>query len=218
MSTIHKTIKINPELFKFSKTMKNKEKKEKPSIPFIHPNKLKHKLLNRIKEHKNNELKEKQQLLKNKNDISDTNTSFKDDFNDEFNDALTYLTDISKQNKNKGYGYNSSNKTLKNYDINTPYVELELPVELQEVKQEAFSNIQNIITNTNTTNDIMKLNYKVDSVVPYGILKNGQKPTYRTYNSTRKNNLSMLDSITNTSPNETNVNNNTPLTREEENY
>ncbi len=177
MSSSHKTIKINPELFKFSKTLKNKEKKEKPNIPVIKPNKLKHKLLNRIKEHKNNEIKERDNISK----ISQSD----DKFSDEFNDALSYLSEVSQQSKDEKKRNQLKNKTLKNYGSSMPYVELELPEELQEVAP-VFSNVMSQPANTS-----IRLNYKVDNVIPYGVLKNGQKPTYRSYNATRKNNVSL---------------------------
>ena len=54
-----KTIKINPELFNFSggaKTQKVRDRKQKQvKAQLVNPNAIKKQLLNRIKEHKNNE-------------------------------------------------------------------------------------------------------------------------------------------------------------------
>jgi len=57
----NKTIHVDPALFsvgKFNKTKKNREKKEKPIIkPLISPNILKNRLLKKIKDHKQREIK-----------------------------------------------------------------------------------------------------------------------------------------------------------------
>lgn len=171
MSNIKKTIIVNPELFKFtsgSQTRKNKDKQTKP-LPVVSPNHLKTKLLNRIKQHKNNEV----------NELKQKNTELQNDkYTDEFYDAIGYLSDLSKKHKTQTH---VQNKTLKSYhDPNTnhssPYVQLDLPLELQEP----------IVQNSNTFMQPMHLNYKVDSLVPHGCLRGGQKPTYRTWQKTQK--------------------------------
>ena len=90
MSNIKKTIQINPELFRMpsNKTKKNREKRDTP-IHIISPNHLKNKLLSRIKQHKNNEIKEKQA----------ENLETKDEYSDEFYGALGYLSDLSQKHK-----------------------------------------------------------------------------------------------------------------------
>lgn len=171
MSTIKKTIIVNPELFKFTsggKTKKNKDTQIKP-LPVVSPNHLKMKLLNRIKQHKNNEINE---LKQKKTDVQN------DKYTDEFYDAIGYLSDLSNKHKSEA---NLHNKTLKtNYNPNpsnfTPYVQLDLPPELQEP----------IMHNYNPVLHPMKINYKVDNVVPHGCLRGGQKPTYRTWQKTQK--------------------------------
>ena len=183
MSSLKKTIQINPELFKMggSKTRKNREKKEKPKL-LITPNSLKTKLLNRIKSHKENELKE---INKNKN----TNTLPASDEADEFNGALGYLSEMSTKHKKdmdkKKYEKRMeekkqeiNNRTVRSY----PHVELELPPELQEPIK-----ISNIEMNVPIELE-EKIGYIVDTEIPHGCLRNGQKPTYRTWkNQTRKN-------------------------------
>ena len=191
MSSLKKTIQINPELFRMAggKTRKNKEKKEKPKL-LITPNSLKTKLLNRIKTHKDNELKE----------INETNTlkeSETDKYTDEFYGALGYLSDLSKKHKKdmdkKRYEkaieekkQEINNKTVRHY----PHVELELPPELQEPIK--ISNIE-----FNAPIEVEeKIGYVVDTEIPHGCLRNGQKPTYRTWkNQTRKNVPSTSTSI-----------------------
>ena len=103
MSSTRKTIQINPELFKVSgggsKTLKKREKKQKPSNVSVNPNALKKQLLTRIKEHKKKEQqrirddeKEKNKQVKEYNSMKNTkniNGNPEDDFNnDEFYDSL----------------------------------------------------------------------------------------------------------------------------------
>jgi hypothetical protein len=59
----------------------------------------------------------------------------------------------------------------------SPYVSLELPSELQET----------ILKPTSGGNDIMNMKYKSTPDVPYGCLKGGSKPSYRSWIQTRKN-------------------------------
>lgn len=171
MSNIKKTIIVNPELFRFtsgSQTRKNKDRQSRP-LPVVSPNHLKTKLLNRIKQHKNNEI----------NELKQKNTEVKDDkYTDEFYDAIGYLSDLSNKHKTQTH---LQNKTLKTYhepttNYSSPYVQLDLPPELQEP----------IIQNSNIFMHPMNINYKVDSVVPHGCLRGGQKPTYRTWQKTQK--------------------------------
>jgi hypothetical protein len=88
MST-KKTIQINPELFKLSgnKTRKNREKKELTLNPIVTPNSLKNKFLNRIKEHKNNE-------IKGRTKTNNPQSSDEKSYTDEFYGALDYLSDL----------------------------------------------------------------------------------------------------------------------------
>lgn len=174
MSNIKKTIIVNPELFKFtngSQTRKNKDKQSKP-LPVVSPNHLKTKLLNRIKQHKNNEINDLKQKPKEVQN---------DKYTDEFYDAIGYLSDLSKKHKTTTQSTNIQNKTLKTYhdpttNHSSPYVQLDLPPELQEP----------IMQHYNPFMQPMKLNYKVDSLVPHGCLRGGQKPTYRAWQKTQK--------------------------------
>lgn len=212
MST-SKTIEINPLLFNlngYSKTKKNREKKNRPSsVPLISPNLLKNKLLKRIKEHKVNEHKTNEyNHLEKKNENNNTLNVDEDNkielgkFTDEFNDSIEYLQTLSRQKKinadKKNYENNMQKKreelfkkTIKNhYSSNTyssssnslPNVNLDLPDELKEplpqVRNDFFNNIP--------TDHQIKINYKVDDNVPYGILKGGMKPTFRDWNKTQR--------------------------------
>ena len=110
MST-KKTIQINPELFKMSKTKKNtKERKNLTLNPIITPNNLKNKLLKRIKEHKS--LKDLKDLKKPNSEIQSS------EYTDEFYGALGYLSDLSKKQKSDALKQRLT-KTLKNHQPNT---------------------------------------------------------------------------------------------------
>lgn len=209
----NKTISINPNLFSFggSKTKKNREKKPNPLIrPLISPNVLKHKLLRRIKEHKKIETANLENNTKNIRDtemvsnlkggeINDNNNvTANSTFSDEFNDSISYLQTLSKQKKINDEKNNFERRkkkeleqrTIKNYAAlnkqttnNTPYVNIDLPEELQQplikVNTENFSvqGAGSMMLNTHKQND-----------VPYGILKGGSKPTYRDWhNKTQRN-------------------------------
>lgn len=211
----NKTISINPNLFSLggSKTKKNREKKQKPTIvPLISPNVLKNKLLKRIKEHKHRETENLGGSKKMHETTNDTekdgftqNTSTKntnahndsdiDNFTDEFSNSLNYLQTLSKQKRVNDEKINFENKkrqrelernsTIKNYQSlqNSPYVNIELPEELNQPLIRV--NADHFTPGTET----MVLNpYKNDNV-PYGVLKGGQKPTYRVWNKTQRNNV-----------------------------
>lgn len=181
-----KTIQINPTLFNvggsLSKTKKNREKKQKPVIsPLITPNALKNKLLKRIKEHKRDELTDSTD--NKKNTISDIGI-----YTDEFNDSIEYLKSLSTIKKNEE---NQHKKTMKNPHTleSVPHVQLDLPDILkEEVHAPVISHSEPHIS----------LNYNSGIDPPYGCLKGGSKPTYRSWNTTQKNrevnnpNLSLL--------------------------
>jgi hypothetical protein len=188
-----KTIDINPALFRTSgggsKTKKNKETSSKPKNPLISPNILKNKLLKRIKQHK---LRENNPNINNPNINVVTSVSNKDEptYTDEFVESLDYLQNLSKQkqmtDQKQAKQMNHSElerKTVKNYNAmnnsNYQHVNIDLPEELSNmylpIKVEPMTLVKN-----------------ADSV-PYGILKNGNKPTYRVWNKTQKN----LDSTAN---------------------
>jgi len=194
----NKTISINPNLFTLggSKTKKNKEKKQKPNAtPLISPNVLKNKLLKRIKEHKNREtenLVNNKKKLNNETNLND-NTSKIKSFTDEFSDSINYLQTLSKQKKINDekniYEKNKikrkeelERKTIKNYNSlneNVPYVNLDLPEELQ---------ITNIDNSINPIIEPIQIKPQLDNV-PYGVLKGGTKPTYRDWSRTYRNNI-----------------------------
>lgn len=199
----NKTISINPSLFTIggSKTKKNKEKTPKTNIkPLISPNILKNKLLKRIKEHKNKEQQNtnQQNTKNNKLELFDnyeqinSNDNFKHD-GDEFTESIDYFQTLSKQrkaNKDKeNYETNKikrqeeiEKKTVKNYNsIGSPFVNINLPEDLQQPLLSVNANVPN------NTESITLKPYIVNDSVPYGVLKGGMKPTYRTWNKTQRN-------------------------------
>jgi hypothetical protein len=203
-----KKIDINPALFSLSggKTKKNKIKPNKPIAPLISPNVLKNKLLKRIKEHKNSEhniSKQNDKVLDTKtNLISDVNTNNDiTKYSDEFNDSISYLQELSKEKKinDEKTIYEKQkerriaelhNSTLKNNyyhdnhasNKNAPFVYNELPDDLKEPLIKVNPEQLNI-SNESSVN----IKYKVDNIVPYGVLKGGFKPTMREWNKTQRN-------------------------------
>jgi hypothetical protein len=171
MST-KKTIQINPELFKMSKTKKVREKKELTINPVVSPNNIKNKLLKRIKEHKTKELKASSGIGSNK--VSDAKS---ETYTDEFYGAIDYLSELTKKQKQQKA---LNNKTLKTYsstpkppsNIMSPGISLELPPELAEPSKQH--------------SEIFNVNYKPNDDVPYGCLKNGHKKTYREWKELTK--------------------------------
>ena len=198
-----KTIEINPSLFSVGGlSKKNRSKKNKSmSAPLISPNVLKNKLLKRIKEHKNKETAS----LDNKKTVEtggSSNSSVTSNINtnsytDEFNDSIEYLQTLSKQKKTETENNIKRNaiqrKTIKSYS-SMPSVSLELPDELKET----FITVNNEINTPNISSPVSIKNTTND--VPYGILKGGNKPTYRQWNRTQKIYQPVSNNIVTNSP------------------
>jgi len=204
----HKKININPDLFNIgSKTKKNRDKKVGIlNKPMISPNILKNKLLKRIKEFKKRETSslENNKTKLNENTESKENINMKVDtttatetYSDEFNDSINFLQSLSKQKKldeeklkyerfNQKRKEELERKTVKNHEallnsvstsnLNSPLVNIELPDELKE----------SLIIQQPNSNTFTVSQPRIDTV-PYGVLKNGSKPTYRTWNKTQRN-------------------------------
>jgi len=211
MSTTKKTIQINPELFKLSggnKTRKNREKKELSLTPIVSPNKLKTKLLKRIQDFKKNEIKG-EKGAKSKTPA----TANKTESADEFYNALDFLQKKKKDVEREKAQQTLNNRTLKNYSstnntlnatslqnstsmpqtnteyipllstmTSSPMVDLDLPFDLREPMPLKASNVF-----TPLDNNILNMKYKPVDDVPYGCLKGGTKPSYRSWIQTRKN-------------------------------
>jgi hypothetical protein len=72
--------------------------------------------------------------------------------------------------------------TLKNYS-SSPFVYNDLPDDLKE----PLITVNTETLKTNINESPISLKYKVDNIVPYGVLKGGFKPTMREWNKTQKN-------------------------------
>jgi hypothetical protein len=188
----HKTIKINPELFSLTKQKKTKpdatQAKTKKNTTFK-PNNIKNKLLERIKAHKNKEANLGTHPSASSADIEAQS--------DEFNDSMAYLSSLAKQSKETTdrdvYVQNTQSamtggksKTLKNYAAPNPslHVELELPEGLKESPMVFYAPLPT--NDPPITLTPPKTNYMVDNKVPYGCLKGGVKPTFKTWNKTQR--------------------------------
>jgi hypothetical protein len=192
----NKTISINPQLFSMGglKTRRNKEKKEKTVItPSISPNVLKNKLLKRIKEHKQRETQNLDDIGKNKVETSSSLSDIKNEgtnYADEFSESMSYLQTLSKQKKvdeekikyekrKEQQKQKLQSQTVKNYSSlqgGSPVINIDLPEELQiEMPQ---PNVPVSLTINNQRDP-----------VPYGILKGGSKPLYRDWNKTQRANI-----------------------------
>jgi hypothetical protein len=173
MSGEKKIIKINPALFTIGKSGsgKNKTEKKRPIIaPLIQPNSLKNELLRRIKKHKNKEIEKiQEQDKKNRKGVENVDIG---KYTDEFNESMDYLNILSSEKKL------SAPTFQKGGDQYIP-VELDLP---EDLKERAISPARFIANNEPKWRETpsMELKYKVDNDVPYGCLKNGYKPTFKT--------------------------------------
>lgn len=191
-----KVITINPDLFKTSKTKKNRSsEKSKVSIPkpIIKPNTIKQKLLKRIKEHKINESKTKDMLEENDEIHGEDNNEYENalDFFDELKhrekEKQKLLTKTFKQRHTHQYqptNINQQPNIIPNLSINIPH-------------QLKPSNSINI--NANNTDDIVN---QILQDLPYGCLKNGNKPTYKTWKNGIQNysDMAISDKINLTRP------------------
>jgi hypothetical protein len=203
-SSVNKTIKINPDLFKVSSMRKTKKEKpvKTPNLNLVNPNVIKKKLLDKIKERKNKDnppaihIKTELGSSRKKEDIST--------FTDEFTDSIQYLTTLSKKNKEEA-GIQKKREMLENKTVKRPpqftqpnpviqsnhfaqsnqfaqpsqftqQVSLTLPEELMpQVHHEP----------PHYATEVMQLRpSQIAPQPPWGCLKNGSKPTYRSW--TRK--------------------------------
>lgn len=189
-----KIIKINPALFELTKrTKKNRSEKQNISIPKpkIKTSAIRRKLLNRIKQKKTEENKINNQKkipkinyselnnfddldeLENiKKELDEENEEDEVDVKDELSNAMNYFDTMSIREKEK---QKMLNKTYKNKNINN--LSLNIPYQLT----------------TQENNKINDITSNILDDLPYGCLKNGTKPTYKTWMNSIKNYSSMTN-------------------------
>jgi len=210
----NKTIQFNPVFFSGSGKVKSptnkREKKEKPEVS-IKPNKMKKQLLAKIKDFQNNTEKAEVRNEKKKEE-----EAFDQGFADEFNKSLNFLSELSKQRKQKPH----RNETLKKGKVEHAVhlqISTELPEELKveplkvlttpmristmPPKPQAIQQTQTIqqqqVIPIQQTQTIQQQQVVPAFVQPamalkptpvYSNLKGGSLPTYRQYhNKTQKN-------------------------------
>jgi len=173
MSDDKKSIIISKNFLSSSKSNKRKQKMNN----LMKGVSMKKKLLQQVKKHHNKTLKN--QFSKNKNDYSSNSQEI-----NSFDESLDYLDSVLKKQKQK--------KREKE-------IQQKLERERNQFQNQTYSQIQNqeITLPKKHTSSIALYNPKerisgsfpvtLKKVPPYGILKNGKKPTYRQYNQTLKN-------------------------------
>ena len=200
----NKTISINPSLFSMggskTKTKKNQDKKQKAVVtPLISPNVLKNKLLKRIKEHKQRETENLENNKKGgKKSVEASTLSIPTpttSFSDEFSDSLNYLQTLTEDKKHKENKANSDilqqrrkekleRSTVKNYQSMAAADHQGINIELPEELSHPLIRINTELLSASGAPVVLKKDN-----VPYGILKGGQKPTYKDWRQTQRNNI-----------------------------
>jgi hypothetical protein len=198
----NKTISINPSLFAVggAKTKKNREKKQKPTtVPLISPNVLKNKLLKRIKEHKQRETEN----LENVGGGENRGTSFLSNkaadiiVSDEFMESIEYLKTLSDERKKRTDRASIEKRrsdlernTVKHYQAlnNSESSHQQVNIELPEELSAPLIKINTANLSAVGGESVSLSPYKND-IVPYGVLKGGLKPTFKDWNKTMRSNI-----------------------------
>jgi hypothetical protein len=132
----NKTIQLNPMFLSNSRTTApQREKKEKPQTS-LKPNKMKKQLLAKIKDFQNKSEKNETDEITITYDTEKDKEDFDADFSNEFNKSLNFLSELSKQRKNKP----KRNETLKKGKVEHEVhlqIATELPEEMKERRQQA---------------------------------------------------------------------------------
>ena len=195
-----KIIHINPDLFQVQKkTKKNRTGGTNVSIPkpVIASSVIKRKLLNRVKEKKNEENKINKNINKSKSydpdfygdlendDVENEDIENENEDIDELSSAMNYFDSISEREKerkkmlNRTYRNRENDARNKNHQLNN--LQLNIPHQLKQSQM-------NEVVETDNINSIASI---ILDDLPYGCLKNGMKPTYKNWMNNIKNYSSM---------------------------
>jgi hypothetical protein len=197
----NKTISINPSLFAVggAKTKKNRgEKKQKPTMaPLISPNVLKNKLLKRIKEHKQRETENLENVGGGENNGSTHLSNKAADMivSDEFMESIEYLKTLSDERKKRSSiekrRSDLERNTVKHYQAlnNSESSHQQVNIELPEELSEPLIKINTANLSAAGGGESIALSPYKNDIVPYGVLKGGLKPTFKDWNKTLRSNI-----------------------------
>ena len=140
--------------------------------------KIKLALINRIKQHKlaENSVRIPTPSLLESNNVSEPNYS--GGSGDEFSKAFEYMGELSKRS-------DSAHKMTGNVGGAEPLSDLDFSSNMFSQQQTSKSNNSSSI-NTSLGLSTNKPEYSIDTEIPYGCLRGGKKPVYRTWNHTMK--------------------------------
>jgi hypothetical protein len=193
-----KTINVNPDLFSMSKKGRGGKTRKSRPMSLVSPNVMKRNLLQKIKEHKerniiSNQINENEEIGKFSSDFQDSMKYLKDltenpgkyrNQRDKISEPFKPIQQITHQPHNKSlknpYNY-SNNEYNAQPTYNIAPVELEFPQEPM-IAHPSISN-QPLLTHpvqTQIQPDTENSKLSIPDV-PYGCLKNGLKPTYRSW-------------------------------------
>ena len=176
MST-RKTIQINPNLFniKPNKSDKKRTRKEKPEFK---ETSLKRELMKRIKKHANQAEKPVS---------SDTDNIGGNNFNNDFDKHLDYLSNLSKDTKKEKRRQKKNTRKVAPRSLPTATHQSPIPSAFLDLPPELNDNSYTINVQAGQQPSI-QLNAPFQPEPPYGCLKGGGKPTFKDWRrKTQKN-------------------------------
>ena len=187
----NRTIQLNPVFLNTSGKVKASAstntktlKREKPiatTSALVKPNKLKKQLLAKIKDFQVNAEEKGITHEESKQQKQQQVEEFDKSFNDEFNSSLNFLNDLSKQKGEQHQQKKEHKNTLKRGKIENQvhmHVATELPMELQAQHMPIPQHMP-VPQHIPVQHSIGQM-----KTPPYGILKQGVKPTYREWHNT----------------------------------